>query len=186
MRKLLCLSLLGAALGCVGGRDPVRTISGNEEYAGPGNAYDDNDFGLPISSSSALEALCFEACAHLRAEDCDGFPAQSVDECEFTCESDVDGVPPWCAEEKAAVYTCTADAKVTCSFDFSDAPKVDDCESEVSDLQKCLAPGSDCVPSPQNDELCFQMGFSTFLVCSEGINPPPQCIQITSSAFCCP
>jgi hypothetical protein len=193
MRNWLCLSLsfasfaAFAALGCEGGREPVRTISGDGEYAGPGAAdpYNDANGNLPPSASTLL-ALCVEACAHVRAEDCDGAPAHTVDECEFTCQSDLAKLAAWCAEEKAALYACTADAKITCSLDFAGGPIVEDCKSEATDFQECLSPGSDCVASPQNDEICFQMGFSTFLICSEGISPPPQCIQITSSAFCCP
>lgn len=191
MRKLLCFALAATSLACSGGRDPSRTISGDGEYAGPGapGSFDDSDSeGFPTTSTSTLFALCIKACTHIHAKDCDGAPAHAAEACWAECSTDINPLHPSCSDESAAVYACTIDAKITCSGGFVGTPTVNGCDDEASELQKCVAPGSDCVVSPGSAEFCLAMGLSTFLVCSDGVNAPSDCISLTDSgtAFCCP
>lgn len=188
MRVALCLALMTASLACSGGRDPVRTISGNGENAGPGTTNPpDGDNGIPIPTTmSTLVALCIQACAHIRAEGCEGAPAHTTDACESDCKVEALTIPPPCADESAALYSCTRGAKITCPGNFSDIPEISGCDSESTDLQECLVPGSDCALASQNEPFCLDMGLSELIVCSEGIQAPPPCIQVASDLFCCP
>jgi hypothetical protein len=186
MREWLCVALAATSIACSGGRDPVRTVGGDWEHEGPGT---DDPYGpggaSPTTSLSTVVALCTKACAHVRAADCEGAPAYSTDQCELQCESELGKVLWRCADESAAVYQCTIHAKVTCSGSFGDMPMVTACDTETSELKKCQAPGSDCVVSPQNEDICNSLDLPVFLICSEGIEPPPNCVQIASDAYCC-
>jgi hypothetical protein len=188
MRKWLCFVLAATSLACSGGRDPVHTVGGDHEYAGPGAADPygaGGDNGTPTTSISTLIALCTKACAHIHAADCADAPAHGADSCEAACTQEISGLPLPCADESAAVYTCTISAKVSCSGGVTDAPTVSGCDSTTNKLQECIVPGSDCVIAPMNDDFCTSMGFSTFVICTEGIEPPEECVQIAGNAFCC-
>ncbi|NUQ79137.1 MAG: hypothetical protein HUU21_36955 [Polyangiaceae bacterium] len=190
MRKWLLVALSAAALGCSGGSDPVRTVGGDGEYEGPGasDPYGGGAVG-PSTPTSTLVVLCTKACAHLRAEDCDGAPAHTADACPSMCSSQINselGSGSECADEMAALFTCVAEANVTCSGMLGDQPIVTACDDEETDLTKCQSPGSDCAVSPEVEITCLEIGLPTFMFCSEGVAPPPGCIQISSSGFCCP
>lgn len=191
MQKWLFLALAATSLACSGGRDPVGTRGGDREYEGPGAAdpFGSDANGNTTTSISTLVVLCTKACAHLRAADCDGAPAHTADSCEGMCNSDIlneIGQNASCADELALVYTCSMNAKVTCTSALGELPSVPDCEDEESDLTKCQSPESDCVVSPQQEITCLELGLPTFMFCSEGIEPPKSCLQVSSTGFCCP
>jgi hypothetical protein len=190
MREWLLLALAATSIACSGGRDPVDTVGGDGEYEGPGAS---DPFGAadpsPTTSTSALVALCTKACAHLHAADCNGAPAYATYTCEGRCSNEVNELGPGssCADEAAAVYACSLDAKVTCTDALGNLPTVKACDDEVSDLEKCRSPGSDCMTvSVQAEVTCIELGLPEFMVCSEGIEPPSNCFQISSTGFCCP
>jgi hypothetical protein len=188
MREWLWLALAATSLACSGGRDPVRTVGGDGEYEGPGasdpfGSDDDEHFTTSIST---LLALCTKVCAHLRAADCDGAPAHTTGACASLCSQEVSSFPASCADEAAAAYTCSLGAKVTCSETAGDVPMVTSCDDEESDLKKCLSPDSNCVTSMQVEVTCLSLGLTTFVFCPEEIEAPPECLQISSTSFCCP
>jgi hypothetical protein len=189
MREWICFVLAVTSLSCSGGRDPVHTVGGDREYPGPGasDPYGEgSDEGSATTSISTLVALCTKACAHVHAADCAGAPAHETDGCEGQCLQELTSAPLTCADESAALYTCTINAKITCSADVSAAPTVGGCDLKSNALQECIVPGSDCAIAPLNDDLCKSMGFSSFVICTEGIEPPIQCLQVAANAFCCP
>lgn len=189
MREWICVALAATSLACSGGSDSVHTVGGINEDGrlsgvGPYNPFGDN--GIPTTSRSTLAVLCTKACAHLRAKDCEASPANTVDLCEGECKEGTEDVPTKCVDEAAALYACTIEATVACTGNFMDEPTAVGCDSEASELQKCETPGADCAVASLNEEQCLSLGFSNFVVCSEGIEPSPSCLPIALNAFCCP
>ena len=188
MRQWFFVALAATSIACSGGSDPVQTIGGDREYAGPGAsdpAGEDSEFIDGTTSLSPLVALCTQRCAHVHAADCEAAPEFQTDSCEGSCMGEVGSVPLSCADEAAAVYKCELKAKVTCSSDLADQPVITGCDSEKSDLHACAVPDSDCMASPPSEDLCLSIGFPIALFCNEGIEPPPNCVEFGSGIFCC-
>ena len=185
--QLMALAVM--ALGCSGGRDPVRTVGGNGEYAGPGagdpygGSFSDPS-GSPTATSTMV-ALCTNACAHIHAADCDASPKHTTDQCELECQFEASNASP-CTDEVAALYQCTIHAKVTCATSVSGEPEVAGCAAETNALSQCTSPGSGCTASPESDDICFSVGLSHFLFCSSGTAPPSGCLPISDESVCCP
>lgn len=189
MRKWIGLAFSVALIACSGGRDPSTTVSGGNEYAGPGApGFVDNPgggLGGTTTSLSTLAALCIKACAHTHAKDCESQPAHAADDCEPTCISETKFTPPMCADEAAAVYACTVGATITCSNDLDETPIIVGCDDQSAALDQCLAPGSNCIASGLKEDICLSLGLPTFVVCSDGLEPPGPCTQVSSTSFCC-
>lgn len=136
---------------------------------------------------SPLHALCMNACAHIHAENCLESPAVDVLNCESECANADSSSNSPCTDEQAAYYACTVSATIRCASISGVPPTVLGCEAEEAKMTACGSPSLTCLRSPGSDDTCFKFGFGgVFFACSEGINPGPQCIQVTNTGFCCP
>lgn len=144
--------------------------------------------GLADSNPSPLHKLCMDACAHIHAKNCYAAPAVDVGGCASECGSIQSFADNPCTDEQAAWYACSAQAKITCEGSSGETPTVNGCEAEKEAVSKCETPGTTCTRAPGSDDICFQFGggFNAFYLCSEGVSPGPNCLQVSSVGFCCP
>ena len=142
--------------------------------------------GTASSEATPLHKLCMDACAHIRAQNCYSAPAVGVSACTIECSGleSYSGNP--CTDEYANVLECTAKAQITCGGSGGETPVVNGCAEQETALEACETPGLTCARSPNSDVECFQFGFKQFFVCSEGVNPGPECLPISVTGFCCP
>jgi hypothetical protein len=127
-----------------------------------------------------------DACAHIHARNCFDSPAINVTGCDSECSGAAALAGNPCTDENAALYACTAKATITCGGNTGETPVVSGCEAEEQAISKCESPGLSCGRAIGSDDICFQFMLKSFFVCSEGINPGPNCIQVTATGFCCP
>lgn len=142
--------------------------------------------GVAENDPSPLHKLCMDACAHVHAKNCYESPAIDVAGCDSECSNvpSLAGSP--CTDEQAALFACKSTAKITCGGPTGETPVATDCKAEEDAVASCESPGMTCSRAPGSDDICFQFGFKSFFVCSEGFSAPPECIQVTSNGFCCP
>lgn len=135
-----------------------------------------------------LHKLCVEACAHVREKNCYEAPAVGVALCSSECSDVSSKAGNECTDEYAALYACTIKADITCGGSTGETPIINGCSNQESAIEGCESPGKTCLRAPSSDEICFQFGFglNEFYSCSEGVNPSPECIPVTSTGFCCP
>lgn len=142
--------------------------------------------GTAENDPPMLHKLCVDACAHLHAKNCYEKPAINVSGCDSECSGigSLTGNP--CTDEQAELFACRSTATITCGGPTGETPIAADCEMEENAVSNCESPGMMCVRAPGSDDVCFQFGFKTFFVCSEGFGAPPECTQVSSTGFCCP
>jgi hypothetical protein len=135
---------------------------------------------------SPLHKLCMDACAHVHAKNCYEAPAINVADCDAQCSTvpTLSGSP--CTDEYAVSYACTAKATISCAGNTGETPVVIGCEAEEQAASQCQSPGLGCARSFGSEDQCVPFGFKEFYVCSDGITPGPNCVQVTSNGFCCP
>lgn len=142
--------------------------------------------GTSNSEPSIMHKLCMDACAHIHAKNCIEAPAVDVQNCDAECVNSTGFSSSPCTDEQAALYACIAQAEISCPSIPGLQPKALDCDIEEQAVAKCGSPGLGCARAEGSDDVCFQFGFSSFFVCSEGIGPDMKCIQVSSNGFCCP
>lgn len=143
--------------------------------------------GTTDNDPSMLHKLCMDACAHMHAKNCFEAPAIGVASCDNECSGVSTLVGNPCTDEQAALFDCKATAKITCGGITNETPVAEECKPQEDAVAACESPGSTtCARAPGSDDICFQFGFKSFFVCSEGAFPSPECTQVSSTGFCCP